>query len=346
VRFHAFSILAGRYWLWYLKSIGLVPRREPYQLPLKSLSGGPGEGPVRRLLKEFVLKTRNNVGLLYMTNPVGVWDFTLPDPANEMTSDQVMDKLQPLFKKWAFQKEKGDGGLIHYQGRGSLFKKRRFNEIRKLFVEIGWDKVHLTPSSNNSQKGDCFYTMKMDTRVEGPWTDKDIQEKIYIPRQYRGILDNLRPWQQKVWDSADEFDPRSINVIYDSRGNNGKSTIASVMDLHRRGLDLPPMNDSEKLIQSIADILIARELREPKVIFVDLPRAMDKRKLGSLYTAIEQIKKGKVYDMRYRYQEWWFDSPQVWVFTNIDPDQNLLSRDRWNVWTIDNDDLVPIVPIT
>lgn len=279
-----------------------------------------------------------------MAQPIAVWDFTLT--AGDRSPEEVRKVAKQLFKKWTFQKEEGDSGYLHYQGRGSLYKKRRLVELKKLCEALDVSDMHLSPSSNNSQKGECFYASKADTRVEGPWTDRDEEvEEVYVPRQYRGIVDNLLPWQQKVWDSADVFDARSINLIFDPVGGNGKSTIASVMDLHRRGIDLPPMNDAEKLIQSVADILMAREIREPKVVFVDLPRAMDKRKLGGLYTAIEQVKKGKVYDVRYQYKEWWFDSPQIWVFSNIEPDLAMLSRDRWKLFTITDGDLVPFVPI-
>ncbi|WP_445772263.1 hypothetical protein, partial [Rheinheimera sp.] len=48
----------------------------------------------------------------------------------------------------------------------------------------------------------------------------------------------------------------------------------------------------------------------------------------------EQIKKGKLYDTRYKYQEYWIDSPQIWVFSNIEPDLSMLSLDRWRIWTI------------
>lgn len=274
-------------------------------------------------------------------HPCATWDFTLP--AGDRTPQEIMKVIQQLFKKWTFQKEQGDTGYVHYQGRGSLHKKRRLDEVKKLFDALDYKDIHLSPSSNNSL-GACFYVVKIDTRIEGPWTDKDDEEVVYIPRQYRGLETSLKDWQKRVWDSADEFDPRSINVIYDPIGGNGKSTVASLMDLHKRGIDLPPMNDAEKLIQSVADILIARECREPKTMFIDIPRAMDKRKLGGLYTAIEQIKKGKVYDTRYQYKEWWFDSPQIWVFTNIEPDLSLLSRDRWNVYDIYNDGLIPYHP--
>jgi len=267
-----------------------------------------------------------------MTQPVAVWDWTLP--AGDRVPTELISCLKQLFKKWSFQKEQGDTGYVHYQGRGSLYKKRRLSELKKLFDHLSLRDIHLTPSSTNSTMGEAMYTLKLDTRIDGPWTDKDEQAAVYVPRQYRGLEQSLYYWQQDVWDSADQFDPRTINLVYDQSGNNGKSVIAALMDLHKRGIDLPPMNDAEKLIQSVADIFISREIRDPKVVFVDLPRAMDKRKLGGLYTAIEQIKKGKVYDTRYQYKEWWFDSPQIWVFSNIAPDLSLLSRDRWKCWTI------------
>jgi hypothetical protein len=267
-----------------------------------------------------------------MTAPIAVWDWTLP--AGERIPSELVPKLKQVFKKWSFQKEEGDTGYVHYQGRGSLFKKRRLQELKKLCDQLDWRDIHLSPSSSNSCMGDAMYTMKIDTRIDGPWTDKDEDAPVYIPRQYRGLDQCLYYWQQDVWDSADQFDSRTINLVYDPAGNNGKSVISALMDLHKRGITLPPINDAEKLIQSVADVFISREIREPKCVFVDLPRAMDKRKLGGLYSAIEQIKNGKVYDTRYQYKEWWFDSPQIWVFSNISPDLSLLSRDRWKCWTI------------
>jgi len=101
-------------------------------------------------------------------------------------------------------------------------------------------------------------------------------------------------------------------------------------------------------VASVCDILMAKQMRDPKCIFIDLPRAMDKKHLRGLFTAIEQIKKGKVFDTRYSYKEWWFDSPQVWVFTNIPPKTHYLSADRWNLYQIVNGalaDFVPVVPV-
>jgi hypothetical protein len=55
-----------------------------------------------------------------------------------------------------------------------------------------------------------------------------------------------------------------------------------------------------------------------------------------MFTAIEQIKKGKLYDFRYSYKTFWIDSPQIWVFCNWLPDTSYLSMDRWKVWNIND----------
>lgn len=281
------------------------------------------------------------------TNPVASWDWTLPEGEPPMSPQEVIALLPKVFKKWTFQLEKGDSGYRHFQGRGSLWKKRRHPELKKLMKAIGLQQMWFSPTCNNSMTGPAFYVMKEDTRLEGPWTDMEVP--TYIPRQYAGKEQTLRPWQKEVWESADDFQPRTINLVYDAYGNQGKTVIAALMELHGRGLDLPPINDGERLIQAACDILMAKQCRQPKCVFIDLPRAMDKRHLRGLFTAIEQIKKGKVYDTRYSYKEWWFDAPQIWVFTNIPPNLAYLSRDRWNLYQIVNEalaDFVPFVPVT
>lgn len=214
----------------------------------------------------------------------------------------------------------------------SLIKKHRKTELVKLLTMIP-EPNYLEPTVNATYyAGDMFYVTKEETRQAGPWTEK-VTEK-YIPRQYRGLLDRLYPYQKVIYDSAQTFDSRIINMIYCTKGNVGKSTIASICELYANGIDLPPVNDSEKLIQSCCDICMAKETRCPSPIFVDLPRAMNKERLNGIYTAIEQIKKGKLFDLRYTYKEYWIDSPQIWVFSNIEPDLSMLSADRWRIWTV------------
>ena len=82
---------------------------------------------------------------------------------------------------------------------------------------------------------------------------------------------------------------------------------------------------------------MGKKIRQSVPIFIDLPRAMDKTRLYGIYTAIEQIKSGWVYDVRNSWKEWDFDSPHIWVTTNAAPDLEMLTIDRWNIWAITPD---------
>lgn len=271
-----------------------------------------------------------------MTNAVCGWDFTIG--SKHISLDELKKILTNNCKKWSFQLEIGEEtGYEHYQGRVSLKVKKRLGQIKDAFFH---KEFHFSITSTENTKN-MFYVNKSETRIAGPWSDQD--KIVYIPRQYQNKLENLRPFQKDIWDSADIFEDRKINCIVNESGNIGKSVIASLCELYDRGIDVPPVNDSEKIIQSVCNILQGKNCREPKLIFLDIPRSVKQEKLNSMFVAIEQIKKGKVYDFRYHYQEWWFDSPQIWVFMNIFPKTKYLSRDRWSFFEVNQDfELVPI----
>jgi len=257
--------------------------------------------------------------------------------AEGLQEHAIVNELKRVAKNFVFQLEQGtQTGYRHYQGRLSLIKKARKSEVmllwKKIEIKIPFPNYFEPTSCEVYRSGDFCYQTKEDTRIAGPWSDKD--EEVYVPRQFKTIMENLYPYQQKIYESADVWDPRTINIIYCPKGNIGKSTIANCMELFRNGISLPPVNDAEKLVASMCDICVKSNMRKPSPVFIDMPRAMSKEKLFGVYSAIEQIKNGKLYDLRYKYQKWWIDSPVIWVFTNILPDLELLSLDRWKIWTI------------
>lgn len=274
-------------------------------------------------------------------NAVMVYDFTFFGMKDEEfpCTDEMVDRLRPIFKKWTFQLEKCPStDRFHFQGRGSLHKKKRQPELCKMLNETDLKGMDVRESSNESLSLEIFYALKTDTRVEGPWDDRTYRAPVYIPRQYRGLIDRLHPWQNKVLESRNDFNDRIINFVYDKKGNNGKSTCAALGELHYGALDLPPVGDHKELTQVACDILMNKQCRDPGLVFVDLPRGltMDPKKFGPFMIAIEQIKKGHVCDVRHHYKDWWFDSPAVWVFANHLPDVSLMSRDRWRFHKIDS----------
>lgn len=266
-----------------------------------------------------------------MATKNSLWKFDFTLKAEGIGYESVIKSLNIYCKKWVFQLEKAPSGYIHFQGRVSLKKKMRLQELIKM--EIFGDENKPRLSATMTKTKGFEYVMKDDSRVSGPWKDSD--KPRYIPRQYRGKMETLRPFQKYILDTAYDFEDRIINVIICPEGGIGKSMIASLGELYRRGIDLPVCNDADKLIQSACNICMKKNIRNPSPLFIDLPRAFNQEKMCGIFTAIEQIKKGKLYDMRYNYTEWWIDSPQIWVFTNNEEiDLSMLSRDRWRFWKV------------
>lgn len=278
-----------------------------------------------------------------MTGQCAVFDFR----ANRdyYTKDDLIKWCQANCKKWAFQLEEGDEikpgeehGYIHWQGRISLMKKRQRHIVLKMFTINGKQPNYLEPTSEKASQGPFFYVMKEDTRLEGPYTDAyGSSDNTFIPAHLKNI--KLYQWQQYIIDSKQQRNSRKINLIYDVQGNIGKSTVASIGELIHGGIDVPPLNDFKELVALLCNICMDQNIRDPGLIFIDMPRAQRKDQLYGLYSAIEQIKKGKLYDCRHHYKCWWIESPQVWVFSNTLPDLNFLSIDRWNIWTVQNNEL-------
>lgn len=246
--------------------------------------------------------------------------------ANDLTFQDIISCITGVAKKYTFQLEKGDSGYIHYQGRLSLFKKRRKMEALKLFSVA---PEYFEPTvSTEYVTGESFYQLKEDTKIDGPWTDKD--KVLYIPRQIREIK-SLYPFQQTIVTSLTNWDTRSINYVYDPFGNNGKSILIGWIRAYGLGRVLPPMNDCKDMMRMVCDMPTSR------AYIVDMPRCMNKDKLFGFYSAIEMIKDGYAYDDRYAFKEKTFDSPNIWIFGNTQPDTNLLSLDRWKVFHIKDD---------
>lgn len=273
-------------------------------------------------------------------NQCSVYDFTFFGMKDEEfpLHEEFIKRLQPIFKKWVFQMEECPStGRLHYQGRGSLHKKKRQPELCKMLNETDLRGMDVSESSTNSLSLEIFYSLKHDTRKEGPWDDRTYRAPVYIPRQYRGLIDRLRPWQKQVLDSRNDFNDRIINFVYDKQGNNGKSTCAALGELHYGALDLPPVGDHKELTQVCCDVLMNRQCRDPGLVFIDIPRGLttDVKRFMPFMVAIEQIKKGHVCDMRHHYKDWWFDSPSVWCFANHLPEIETMSADRWRFYQID-----------
>lgn len=261
------------------------------------------------------------------TNPIAVYDLTIP--CEKFTFDQVTTWMTTYCKKWCFQKEKGtETGYLHYQCRVSMITKRRYDTMIKFVVDT-LSGANVSPTSGTAAKaGDEFYVTKEDTRVEGPWNDREWKTTHNIPKRLRGDPE-WYPWQQSVLDIVKtDPDDRTINVIVDTCGNQGKSFLSLWMMSRSMCERIPQQKDARDIMRMVMN------MPKRQCYFIDLPRGTSHKDQNSTYAAIEEIKNGYAYDDRYSFKRELFDPPHIFVFTNQLPDEHLLSRDRWKYWTI------------
>lgn len=262
------------------------------------------------------------------TSALATWDIRYNASTFDNEND-LFDTIKGIAKHYVIQLEEGDSGYKHYQGRISLIKKRRKQEkhlLLKLFKD--YPPNYLEPTSNPEHlKGDAFYMMKEDTRVDGPWTDKD--EVIPLTAQMK-IFNSftLRLYQIALKEMACNFDMRKIDLVYDPNGNIGKSLFSEYLEYNGLAEEIPPF----RLMDDIFQWVCSRPIK--KCYIVDMPRGMKKDKLGDFYSGIEIIKNGVAYDKRYNAKKIRFDRPRIFVFTNMLPEFSLMSADRWNVWKV------------
>lgn len=254
-------------------------------------------------------------------NACYVYDFTLK--AENINYKDIIIELKKECKKWTFQREKGENtNYEHYQGRIHLITKKRYCQV------ILWQPFsnHCSWSlTSDAHKDDFNYVEKVATRIDGPWSDSD-PPPPYIPRQIRNI--QLREWQATIAIAAGLWQPRIINVIIDKVGNIGKSILCTYLRCHNLARIIPAVNDYKDIMRLVCNMPTS------KCYICDLPKSCPKYALSGMFSALESLKNGYCWDDRYRFTEKIFDSPNVYVFTNKDIDNKLLSEDRWKLWHV------------
>lgn len=238
--------------------------------------------------------------------------------------------LKDIFKKhcvkWSFQREKGEEtGYDHYQARVNMKERLTLNKARHYWLQH-ISAFNLTPTHDTKTFN---YVTKTDTRTEGPWNWDDREPLKTVDRMTEH---GLYPWQAALKDKVKNYDDRHIHIVIDFEGNHGKSAFTKYMWYNKLALPVPPMRTAEDLVQFVNSCAT-----DETCFIIDMPRAMKKKSLYELYSGIETIKNGLLYDKRYKGTLKYIDEPNIIVFTNACPKLKYLSRDRWCLWTIDKE---------
>lgn len=258
------------------------------------------------------------------------WDITIPVNAYPERND-LFKLLTEWCKKWVVQTELGvEKGYLHYQCRVRLIKKKRRNEI---IAQSGIAGRWSPTSSGVHSKANFNYVMKADTRVEGPWSDKDYEPPKPMTRQIREFLEKERyPCWIELEEKIEQWDDRKIICISDN-GLSGKSLFVEYMGFIGKARRVPPRRNAQDILRC------AHGMPDARCYIIDMPRAMKKDNLSDFYTGIETLKDGWVYDDRYAWKSRYImpGRPNIVVFGNSEPDRTLLTRDMWDCYTINNE---------
>lgn len=268
-----------------------------------------------------------------MSNPIAGFDLTIP--AERHDKDQIIKVFLDIAKKWVFQLEKGEEtGYLHYQCRISLSTKKRLHQMIKL-VNTVLEGACVKPTSTTAfVSKDFSYVMKNDTRIDGPWSDKDNEKPHYIQKRFLGKI-NWLSWQKSVISMINKDpDDRTVNIIIDSQGNQGKSFLTTYLGTFKKAVRIPQQPEARDIMRMVMN------MDKCSCYFIDLPRGISQNSQNSMYSAIEEIKNGYAFDDRYKFKDEYFEPPHVWVFTNTIPDIKLLTKDRWVFWNIVDQELV------
>lgn len=266
--------------------------------------------------------------------PVYVHAFTV-----DATYDRqaLMEWLGSQAKRWIFQIERGASGYTHYQGYLSLRDKARPSSLGgslRAWQGVFVGSAHFAHASSVGLEALKKYSMKADTRIEGPWCDRDSKKVV----EYEQKIEKVRLEEVEnpsslsfTHDTLIKFclDPtpmhRIVPVILDTVGGFGKS------DIIRYLLKVHP--SVCYLTYGTAKGLMHLAAKNPSALYlIDLPRARPTSLgQGELWNAIEQIKNGFLMSERYEGSFECIKPPKVLVFTNAQPPMHLLSKDRWDI---------------
>lgn len=274
-------------------------------------------------------------------NQIFIFDVTLSEAKNNAFSIKAFGR--EYCDKWCFQLERGENpadgkeGYLHFQCRFKLKDRLRRLGMVQVLQQSGL-VVHpnaVQPTSKRAaNKAIWSYVMKSETRVEGPWTDKD-RDIATLPRRLRLPLETPHPWQQAV--TGMPYDDRKVHFIVNERGNAGKTTFGQAHACMKPD-DWLYLKVDLRETRTIGEAIVAKyqsglEFRD-FTIFINVPRgcagSMTKKEAREFCNLLEAIKDGHMTDRRYAYKEVFLGMTRLVVVSNeaIPHTSEFLSADR------------------
>ena len=256
------------------------------------------------------------------------------NPSGKILGDEIdLERalLHIKVAKYVFQLEKGESGRYHYQGCLELKDRLNCNQLRKKLASLlrnNYSAGCLTLQPTHNREASEFYSMKIDTRVSGPWLFP-LNGKIYTGSDLVG-LNEFYPWQKTIMSFLmKDPDPRKVFLVNDHKGNSGKSTFAKYLCYYHKAFMVPAGLSSSQLIASLINA------GPRKIYIIDLPRNTSKQELDRFIFSIESLKTGNLSSAYYGgAKTLLMDRPHVLITCNTLPDLRVLSYDMWSIYEI------------
>nr|WCR62260.1 MAG: replication associated protein [ssDNA virus sp.] len=245
-----------------------------------------------------------------MTMPRGIMlkDGT-PNPWYGLTAEEIGKELDAVgADRWVIGEEVGESGYEHWQIK-VVFKKGKKKE--SLYETFPY--VNIQPATTFN-----FEYEEKEGRFLRSW-ERSLAKFVHV---------NLYDWQSELLNKIAEMngDDRHIILLMDEKGNAGKTFLSKHLVAIHQGAYCPP------LPEALDYMAWALAHKTAKTFIIDLPRAesfSDAKKEAQLWSAIEQMKNGYLYDKRHEWKEAWIEPPNIVVIGNFEPRWSMLSADRW-----------------
>ncbi len=248
---------------------------------------------------------------------------------NNYTQESIRILLGLGAHSYAFQEETGkEKGTPHLQGVFSFIHAKKHSELdNKCKIKAIWAPCRNVGAARN-------YCIKAPTRTGKQWTKgyKIGQAKVIDP------FDGKTPykWQQEIINIVQQQpDERKVYWYWSTYGNIGKSALIKHLVMKEDAIFVGgKFSAAFYAIKAKTD-----KGQDPYIVLFDLPRSK-----GNMisYIAIEGIKNGLIFNSKYESGHVVFNIPHVICMANCEPDYNQLSRDRWQVKCLDNEDDIKI----
>lgn len=248
----------------------------------------------------------------HMRKTVAEMGFIKKPKITDQDLINYLDKAMTLIcERFAFGSETGEGGFKHFQVRMVLKKDTwKPQDIAIYFADRGIVIANLKPTHVRN-----FDYVKKEGNFVCSW-ERSLMNYVNV---------KLNLWQILAMDRWEKQNDREILVIVDHKGAHGKTFLRKHLVATHRAEFIPPMERAE-------DIMAIAMFKPYHGYVIDLPKAESKAR-KSMWSAIEQIKDGYIYDKRYCWKERWIEPPKVMVFCNT-YDEKDMSTDRWDVLDI------------